>query len=471
MKQGINKSVMRSIHILLFFLTGFTTATIAQLQVFKNGEKVSFLGNSITMGGAFHNYIELYYLTRFPNEEVKFYNNGISGDVSGGMLSRLKTDVLVNKPDWCVIMAGMNDVSRGLYAEKFKHDKDVIQRRKEALEKYFRNMDSLVNRLMEAGVKVILQTPTIYDQTANSSTENYKGVNDALGQCADFIKGLGEKYKLPIVDYWSAMNRVNALIQKSNPAASIIGRDRVHPGNYGHFLMAVEFLKTQQAPAYVAKIGINAKKRKIEQSLKGKTDLINCSSKELSFAWEEESLPFPAFSEDLNPDSLFPFSKYLNNEILQIKSLKKGKYIVYIDSVEVGQYTSKELKEGINLALNKRTPQNIQSVKVLTLLQEYWKIERRLRQVKYVDYQLLPIGVKNDPTFFDVNLKRRTDKIIGLLKDRPEDELRYYRRNLDEYIVNKPRVKEMEDEAELLYQKVQLANKPMKHIYSIVAVK
>lgn len=471
MKHGINKSAMRSIYILLLFLTGISTVSIAQFPIFRNGERISFLGNSITMNGAFYNYIELYYLTRFPNIEIRFYNNGISGDVSGGMLNRIKSDVLMNKPNWCVVMAGMNDVGRSLYAEKFNTDNEVIQRRKEGLEKYFRNMDSIVNRLMEAGVKVVLQTPTIYDQVAISSTENYKGVNNALGQCADFIKGLGEKYKLPIVDYWSAMNSVNAAVQRVNPSASIIGRDRVHPGTYGHFLMAFEFLKAQQAPAYVATISINAKKNKIEQSLQSKVELIKCSSKGLTFTWKEEALPFPSPSNDFKTDSLFSFTQNLNNEMLQIKSLKKGEYVVIIDSVEMGRFSNKELNEGINLALNNRTPQSMQSGKVLQLLQQYWKIEQKLRQVKYVDYQLLPIGAKKDPTFFDVNLKRRTDKIIALLKDRPEDELRYYRRNLDEYIVNKPRVKEMEDEADEIYRKIQLANKPVMHIYTIVAAK
>ena len=94
----INEVVMKSIYILLLFLTGFTSASIAQFATFHSGDWVSFLGNSITMNGGFYNYVELYYLTRFPKEQVRFFNNGISGDVSGGMLRRMQADVLVNKP-------------------------------------------------------------------------------------------------------------------------------------------------------------------------------------------------------------------------------------------------------------------------------------------------------------------------------------------------------------------------------------
>ncbi len=462
---------MRAVYGIFLFLIGLPAVSAAQLPVFKNGDRVSFVGNSITMSGSYHNYIELYYLTRFPNDEVRIYNNGISGDVTEGMLRRMRADVLVNKPDWCVLMAGMNDVNRSLYAKVPRDDQGIQQRRQEALETYFKNMDSMVNLLMHAGVKVVLQTPTIYDQTADIPSDNYRGVNDALEQCALYIKSLGKKYSLPVVDYWSSMNAINTAVQKINPSASIIGRDRVHPGMYGYFLMLTEFLKSQQVPPYVAMVAIDAKKGKIEQSVQGDAVLLNSSSKGLSFEWKEDALPFPLLSAGFKPDSLFSFSPGFNNEMLQVKALKKGKYVVYIDAVEVGQYSGTDLNEGINLSLNSRTPQHIQAAKVLQLLQEYWKIERKLRQVRYVDYQLLPIGARRDPAFFDVNLKRRTDKIIELFKDKPEAEIRFYRRNLDEYIVNKPRAKELQDEAEEKYKEIQQANKPVKHVYTIASVK
>jgi endoglucanase len=38
--------------------------------LFKNGERVCFVGNSITNNGEFHHNILLYYITRFPEKEV-----------------------------------------------------------------------------------------------------------------------------------------------------------------------------------------------------------------------------------------------------------------------------------------------------------------------------------------------------------------------------------------------------------------
>jgi hypothetical protein len=41
-------------------------------EPFTDGDKVCFIGNSITHGGKYHSLIYLYYLTRFPEKEIKF---------------------------------------------------------------------------------------------------------------------------------------------------------------------------------------------------------------------------------------------------------------------------------------------------------------------------------------------------------------------------------------------------------------
>ncbi|MGO3653801.1 MAG: hypothetical protein ACTJFN_05470, partial [Sphingobacterium sp.] len=38
-----------------------------QISPFGDGDRVVFLGNSITDGGHYHSFIWLYYLTRFPD--------------------------------------------------------------------------------------------------------------------------------------------------------------------------------------------------------------------------------------------------------------------------------------------------------------------------------------------------------------------------------------------------------------------
>ena len=47
---------------------------------FKDGERVCFVGDSITHAGGYHSTVYLYYLTRFPDREIRAWNKGISGN-------------------------------------------------------------------------------------------------------------------------------------------------------------------------------------------------------------------------------------------------------------------------------------------------------------------------------------------------------------------------------------------------------
>ena len=59
-------------------------------EPFKAGDRVVFVGNSITEGGHYHSYIWLYYMTRFPDQRMQMYSAGIGGDASWDMLMRMQ---------------------------------------------------------------------------------------------------------------------------------------------------------------------------------------------------------------------------------------------------------------------------------------------------------------------------------------------------------------------------------------------
>jgi lysophospholipase L1-like esterase len=63
-----------------------------------------FLGDSITDGWRLNEY--------FPERD--FVNRGISGQITGEMLGRMKADVLDPKPAAMVVLAGTNDLARGV---------------------------------------------------------------------------------------------------------------------------------------------------------------------------------------------------------------------------------------------------------------------------------------------------------------------------------------------------------------------
>lgn len=457
------------IMLLLIFVYSITIAN-AQFPSFKDGDRVCFIGNSITMGGEFHQYIQLYFATRFPDRKIQFFDCGISGDVTREVLERMESDILIHQPTWSALMIGMNDVRRSLYSKERVLEPGIKEKQQKTLTRYYGNVDSIVRILMNAGSKVILQTPSIYDQTADLKATNYLGVNDALGQCAVFLINLSYQYNLPLVNYWTVMNTINSAIQRKDPGATLIGRDRVHPHREGHFVMAVEFLKTQQVPSYVSAVSINAENHEVLNVARCTLRDIKYDGSGISFSSLETGLPFPLLAKDFNPDSLVSFTKNFNKEMLQIKSLKMGTYVLKIDSIVIGEYSESELEKGINLATNTRTPQYKQAEKVLKLLNDYWGFVQKLRQIKYTEYGLMNEEMRQTQLFNeDDNISELGKKMIEKRMERfmgqSKENVAFYRRHFDKYLVNKPMEKELQSGAKEAFKEVYQINTPVWHHY------
>src|ERR1700712_4748524 len=101
---------MKKLFLMLIGSIGFFYAAHAQkVQPFQQGDRVVFVGNSITDGGHYHSYIWLYYLTHYPGRRITVFNAGIGGDVAQQMYERLDSDVFAHKPTVITLTFGMND--------------------------------------------------------------------------------------------------------------------------------------------------------------------------------------------------------------------------------------------------------------------------------------------------------------------------------------------------------------------------
>jgi lysophospholipase L1-like esterase len=70
----------------------------------STGRRVVFHGDSITDGWRLNEY--------FPG--MDYVNRGISGQITGEMLGRMQADVIAHKPQAMLILAGTNDIARGV---------------------------------------------------------------------------------------------------------------------------------------------------------------------------------------------------------------------------------------------------------------------------------------------------------------------------------------------------------------------
>jgi lysophospholipase L1-like esterase len=446
------KVFLVSCYILCFF-----TSVVA--QPFPSGSRVCFVGNSITNNGEFHHNILLYHLTRYPKENVSFFNCGISGDVTSGILSRMDDDILVHQPTHIVLMIGMNDVKRSLYDEQLTKNADTLSQRENAIVVYKKNLEKIVNFFLSKKLAIILQKPTIYDQTANLPTKNNFGVNDALKECADFIGELAVKYQLQVVDYWTILNKLNQQLQQNDSSATLTSKDRVHPQSTGHLIMAYEFLTAMKASKYVSEIAVS-KGGSIQSSTN--CELLKTEKKKntYSFFIREKSLPFPILSQQEFALELVPFQKDFNQEIFKITNLPEGNYALNIDTTFIGNFNAEDLKAGINLAIYNTTPQYQQSLALRNVLVELWKQESNLRSIKFIEY--------------NGDYKKCIDKssveaikayLTPVFKAKNND---FYMVQLDKYFLNKPLEKQLMDLSVELRRKAYDIAQPVLHVYNLV---
>ncbi len=445
----------------VFFLCCQAPFVLGQTPFFNKGDKVCFVGNSITNNGEFHHNILLYYVTHFPQQPLHFFNCGISGDVINGIFNRLEDDILIHQPTHAVLMIGMNDVNRQLYGANPTTNADTLQMRRAAIDKYKIGLDSLVRVLMSKNMQVILQKPSIYDQTALLKTPNNWGVNDALKECADFIQILSTKYTIQTVDYWTILSQINTDLQAKNPSATIINTDRVHPASAGHLVMAYQFLKSIQATQAPVKITCDkntllSQKKSISCSISNVVNKLH--SKSLSVY--ESALPFPTVEEQKEALNLVAFEEEFNRLIFKVTVIKKGIYTLKIDSTIVGRFSNADLKKGINLSQYRHIPQYQQALAVKTTLLERRKAEADLRTIKFVEYGFLKdFQNKND---LQAVSKYLNDLYISKLSHNV-----YFKNQFDRYVAVKPNEEQLRIKVETLLQQAYALAQPKKRLFVV----
>ncbi len=369
-----------------------------RLNPFQSGDTVCWVGDSITHGGSYHAVVELFYATRFPDRNIRYYNTGIGGDRASGIMSdekyRLDVDILAHKPTVATIMLGMNDVNRGDYGPD-QTGPEIEEKHQRNLDLYDQSMRKLMDALTKAGARLILIQPSIYDQTTTlpGAGPNTFGSNDAIGKCALKIEGWAKEYHAGIVNFYGEMNEINLREQKKDPNYTLVGRDRVHPGPVGHFVMAYTFLKAQNLPADVASISIDAKKEQAVAAVNGEVRHIRKSSTGVEFDAFEKSLPMVVPADATPALELVPFMSELNRETLTVSGLAKGEYVLKIDGEEVGSFSDASLTKGVNLAENAKTPQYQQAAAATKISAERTKVGATIRDMAAQKYTLSKAGV------------------------------------------------------------------------------
>lgn len=214
--------------------------TAAEITV-KSGEKIAFLGDSITQGGWSNpaGYVKLVIAGLDANGiKAEPVPAGIGGHKSDQMLARLDKDVLSKKPQWMTLSCGVNDVWHGprgvplddAMAKSGTYDEKVASRGT-----YQKNITAIIDQATAAGVKPVMLTATVIYENLDSKE------NGLLAPYNDFLRQLAKQKKVPMADLYAMFEeRIKA---ENKPNEKVLTSDGVHMNTEGNKLMAIGVLK------------------------------------------------------------------------------------------------------------------------------------------------------------------------------------------------------------------------------------
>lgn len=369
-----------------------TTAFAQVVKPFKEGERAVFLGNSITDGGHYHSYIWLYYMTRYPNMNLRIFNGGIGGDTAFDMNKRLDGDIFCLQPTVLMVTFGMND--SGYFEYNGDKPKEFGEQKYQESIKNYCQMEKRFKELPHTRIVMVGTSP--YDETAQLKENSpFKTKNETIKRIVEYQKESANKNGWEFTDLNAPMVALNQHFQQKDPAFTLCGNDRIHPDNDGHMVMAYLFLKAQGfAGKDVANIEINANRKLVANSVNCTISNIKKVGKDLSFDYLAEALPYPLDTiargwgqkkSQAEAMKIVPFMSEMNREMLKVTGLK-GQYKLLIDNEEIGIWNADDLAKGINLAAESKTPQYQQALTVMYLNEYRWEIERSFREYAWTQF-------------------------------------------------------------------------------------
>ncbi|MDE0042375.1 MAG: SGNH/GDSL hydrolase family protein [Candidatus Poribacteria bacterium] len=203
--------------------------------VFQSGDKVLFIGDSITdcgrrdehapLGDGYVSRVVELITAKYPERQIDYVNKGIGGDVVEGLEQRWEADVIAERPDWLSVKIGINNASRQLTAGLPT---------KEYLPKWEACYRRILSRVKEGLDAELFMFEIFY--IATDVAEPRPLPVDAYNEV---IHSLADEFNARLIKTSEAFDRAVT----AQPGKLWTTQDGVHPNPEGHMLMALEFLK------------------------------------------------------------------------------------------------------------------------------------------------------------------------------------------------------------------------------------
>jgi len=188
-----------------------------------------------------HGFVEQcasYFESRYPDEEIKCWNRGISGNTLQQLAARWQEDAIALRPNVVSILIGINDActffDRQKQAPSLTFDIKAWETQYRALLDQTR--DSL------PGVQLVLCTPFIARAGWVAETDNFVQRQQLMEQMAAVVRHLAHDYHATLVPFDALFRQLYSTHPTSNPSYWIW--DGIHPTPAGHRKMAELWIET-----------------------------------------------------------------------------------------------------------------------------------------------------------------------------------------------------------------------------------
>jgi lysophospholipase L1-like esterase len=197
----------------------------------KKGERIVFLGDSITQAGAgAGGYVTLVkdaLAKKYPDRGLEVIGAGISGNRVPDLEARLDRDVLEKKPTLVVIYIGINDVWHSL------------QNRGTSKADFEQGLRRIIKRIQDAGARVILCTPSVIGEKHDGSNPLDAMLNE-YSQISRTVAGETHSQLLDLRRQFVVHLKAN---NKENVDKKVLTDDGVHLNSAGNRFVAERMLE------------------------------------------------------------------------------------------------------------------------------------------------------------------------------------------------------------------------------------
>lgn len=183
------------------------------------------IGESNGLGGGYVSLVNAILTAKFPKENIKVLNTGISGNTIRNLKERWQSDVLDLSPNYLSIMIGVNDVWR-----KFDRPDETEHVPLAEFETVYRELIAQTKAKVK---KIILITPFL------SEMDKSEPMMSMLLDYIAVVKKMAADENLLLVDIQTEIDKYLS----DGIMPEIISGDRVHPSTVGSVIIAKAFLK------------------------------------------------------------------------------------------------------------------------------------------------------------------------------------------------------------------------------------